>query len=210
MTKSTLRFALCAVALLAVAALAAHMIDLKAAAVASGLGGGTALAMAVVTKYGTAARDPAGNLRQLDGIFAAAEKRFIVSQVSITNGDSINSVFYIGELPSNAIIDPDSTYDYEAVAGCTDVDVGFYQPLGKGGAVIDADNLVDGDDIATAGSQTLKGHATLTTANGHKRAWELAGLATDPGGNLALGLKLNAAATATKVVNFRIGYLKAA
>lgn len=166
--------------------------------------------MAVVTKYGAGARDPGGNLRQIDGIYAAAERRTIVSQISITNGDSISSVFYIGEVPSNAIIDPDSCYDHQAITGVTDIDVGFFQPIGKGGAVIDLDVLVDGDDIAAAGTQTLKGHGTLTTANGHKRAWEIAGLTSDPGGNLAIAATLKAAATASGVVNFRIGYYKGA
>ncbi|MBI5112872.1 MAG: hypothetical protein HZA68_12965 [Rhodovulum sp.] len=163
--------------------------------------------MAVVTKYGTGIKDPAA-LKAIDGVYAAATRRTIVSQIAITNGDSATSKFYIGDVPSDAVIDPDSVYDYEAVAGVTDLDVGFYYP--NGGAVIDADALVDGDDISSAGTQTLKGHGTLTTANGHKRAWELAGLSANPGGNLSIVATLNAASTATKVVNFRIDYLKGA
>lgn len=163
--------------------------------------------MAVVSKYGTGSRDPS-SLLAIQGVYAAAESRTIVSQISITNGDSIASVFRIGEVPFDAILDPSSTYFYEAVAGVTDIDVGFRYP--NGGAVIDADNLVDGDDISSAGSQTLAGHGTLTTANGIKRVWELAGLSSNPGGNCEIYATLNAASTATKVVNFFLRYFKGA
>lgn len=199
--------ALVLLALVGVAVLCAglvHAIDPVAAKTSLA---GDVLAMAVVAKYGTGSRDPS-SLLAIAGIFAAAEARTIVSQIAITNGDSIASTFRIGELPADAIIDPDSAYDFEAVAGVTDLDVGFRYP--NGGAVIDADNLVDGDDVSSAGSQTLKGHATLTTANGHKRAWELAGLTSNPGGNLEIYATLNAASTATKVINFRIRYFKGA
>lgn len=161
--------------------------------------------MAVVTKYGTGYKDPS-SLTAVNALFAEASVKVIVSQIAITNGDSINSLFYIGSVPSSAIIDPGAVYDYEAVAGVTDFDVGFYRPLG--GAVIDADALVDVDDISSAGTQTFKGHGTITTANGHKRAWELAGLSADPGGMLDIVATLKAASTATKVVNFRIPYFK--
>lgn len=161
--------------------------------------------MAVVTVYGTGAKDPASRL-QIDSIYAAAEIRSINSQITITNGNSIASLFWLGNIPSDAILDPGSQYDYAAITGVSDFDVGFYYP--DGGAVIDADALIDGDDISSAGAQTLKGHGTLTTANGMKRAWELAGLASDPGGNLAIVATLKAAATATGVVNFFLKYFK--
>lgn len=162
--------------------------------------------MAVVTVYGAGYKDPA-SLKAIDGIFAAAERRTIVSQIAITNGDSINSLYYIGSVPADAIIDPDSVYDHGAATGVSDFDVGLYYP--NGGAVLDADALVDGDSIATAGTQTLKGHGTLTTANGHKRAWELAGLSANPGGVIDIVATLKAAATASAVVNFRIDFFKA-
>lgn len=166
--------------------------------------------MAVVTKYGTGARDPGGTLRQIDGIFAAAELRALISQITITNGDSANSIYYLGEVPADAILDPDASYDYQAITSVASIDVGFYQPLGKGGAVIAGANLIAADDVTAAGAQTLKGHGTLTTANGHKRVWELAGLSVNPGGNIAIGAKINNAATATGVINWRMKYFKGA
>lgn len=164
--------------------------------------------MAVVTKYGTGARDPS-SLKAVDGVYAHATPRSINSQISIAAGDSINSTYDIGEVPADAIIDPNSAYDYQAVGAAATMDVGFYYP--NGGALIDVDALVAGDDVAAAGSQTLKGHGTLTTANGMKRAWELAGLAANPGGNLRVVATLKgAAASNNALINFFLRYFKAA
>ena len=90
----------------------------------------------------------------------------------------------------------------------SDLDVGIARP--EGGTVIDLDCVIDGDDVSSAGSQTLKGHGTITRALAHKRVWELAGLASDPGGELAIVATLKAAATAAGVINFRIRYFKSA
>lgn len=161
--------------------------------------------MAVVTKYGTGYRDPTSRV-EIDADKAEAHVKTIASMISITNGDSIASLFFVGRVPSNAIIDPRSTYIHAAVTGVTDFDLGFYHP--NGGAVIDADALVDGDDISGAGIQTLIGHGTLTVANANKRAWELAGLTSDPGGFLDIVATLKAASTATVVVQFLIDFLR--
>lgn len=156
--------------------------------------------MAVVTKYGTGARDPA-SLAAIDGIYAQAERRTINSLISIANGDSIASVLHIGEVPSDCIIDPNSTFRFTAITGLTDLDIGFEN---------DTDALVDGDDVATAGTQTLAGHGTLTTANSNKRAWELANLSSNPGGNLKVLATMNAAATAAGTLKVELSYWKAA
>ena len=161
--------------------------------------------MAVVTKYGSGYKDPA-SLRAIDAVFAEGNMKAIFSKIDITNGDSIASLFYVGSIPSDAIIDVGSTYYYEAVAGVTDLDVGFYRP--NGGAVIDADAIIDGDDVSSAGSQTIAGHGTITTANSNKRAWEWAGLSSDPGGFLDIVATLKAASTATKSIIFNLRYSK--
>lgn len=165
--------------------------------------------MAVVTKYGTGARDPS-SLKAIEGVYAAAEGRHIVSQIAVANGDSANSVLYVGELPSSAIVDPDSTIDFTAITGLTSLDLGVYQPIGKGGAVVSAACYMSAKDVSSAGNTSLKAAGLPTTANGHKRVWEIAGLSADPGGNLALGFKMNAAATAAGTINTRIRYLKGA
>jgi hypothetical protein len=166
--------------------------------------------MAVVTKYGTGARD-AASLLAIDGIKAAAELRTINSLISITNGDSIASKFMIGEVPADAILSPGGTLYYDALTGATDCDVGVAYP--NGGTMIVADCIVNGQTLAVAGSVTLAaatGSGVATATNIAKRVWELAGLTSNPGGNLALWLTLNAAATATGKILARLGYDKGA
>lgn len=198
--KTFPRFALLAAAALAIAGLY-HVGALDPHAGASALlSDGGYVAMAVVTKYGSGARDPA-SLLALDNAVAQGVQRAISSQIAITNGDSAASKFYIGKVPSNALILPDSAYYHEAVAGVTDLDVGFEN---------DPDALVDGDDVSSAGSQTLAGHGTFTAPNMNKRAWQLAGLSSDPGGELDVFATLKAASTATKVIHFLLKIAKAA
>jgi hypothetical protein len=153
----------------------------------------------VVTKYGTGAKNPT-SLLAISALFAEAQVRMIASKIDIANGDDAASVFYIGKVPSNAVIDPRSAYFHEAVAGVTDLDVGFANAAAA---------LVDGDDVSSAGTQTLAGHATLTVPNMAKKAWELAGYTSDPGGMLDIIATLKAASTATKSIMFVIVYGKA-
>lgn len=198
-----------AVAMLAVGVLAGAVHEMGALHQAADTGG-MSMAMAVVVGYGTGGRDPA-SLKAIDGIFAAAETRQINSLVSIANGDSIASKYLIGEIPSDAILDPSSIMTTTAITGATDCDVGLAYP--NGGAMIVADCVVNGQTFAAAASVTLAaatGSGIATPANMAKRAWQLAGLAANPGGNLALWLTINAAATAAGSVFFPIEYSKGA
>lgn len=167
--------------------------------------------MAVVTLYGTGARDPS-SLKAIDGINAAAELRQINSLITITNGDSIASKYMIGEVPADAILDAvDSLITCDAITSASDCDVGLAYP--NGGAMIVADCIVNGQTFASATAVTLAaatGSGVATATNKGKRVWELAGLSANPGGNLALWLTINAAATATGKVKFEIEYCKGA
>lgn len=160
--------------------------------------------MAVVTKYGTGYKDP-NSQRLVEAIFAEATVKAINSEIKISNGDSAGSKYIVGRLPSDAIIDPFSTYQHTALTGVVDLDIGF-----AGGVIAAdaADNLVDGDDVALAGSQTFAGHGTLTTENSNKRVWELAGLVANPGGMIDLVATINAAATADGSINFIVRFAK--
>jgi hypothetical protein len=172
--------------------------------------GGAALAMAVVTKYGSGGLDPASKVH-LEAIFRAAERRSINSLVVITNGDSIASKYLVGTIPTNAILKPGSTIDCQAITGATDCDLGL--AYANGGTMIVVDCIVNGQTLASATSVTLRtatGGALATVANQNKRAWEIAGLTADPGGEFDIWLTINAAATATGNVNFDINYDKAA
>jgi hypothetical protein len=171
----------------------------------------TDLVMAgVVAVYGTGSRNPT-SLVAIQGIYAAAEMRARVSQIAVTNGDSIASVYRFGEIPADCIIDPNSVLWTAALTGVTDFDVGLRYP--NGGAVILADCIVNGQTLASATSVTLAaatGSGIATPANQIKRAWELAGLTSNPGGNLEVYGTANAAATATGVANLILKYFKGA
>lgn len=167
--------------------------------------------MAVVTKYGTGARDPS-SLKAIDGINAAAEVRKIRSLFAITNGDSIASKYMIGEAPADSIIDASSSIiTCDAITSASDCDIGLAYP--NGGAMIVADCIVNGQTLASATAVSLAaatGSGVATAANKAKRLWELAGLSANPGGNLAIWLTINAAATATGNVHCKIEYDKGA
>lgn len=210
MFKTKLRnLALVAIAALAMAALVAGIQVMDALHLA-GAAGGLSVAMAVVTKYGTGARDPA-SLQAIDGIFAAAEYRRINSLIAVTNGDSIGSKYMIGELPADALLDPESSLVTTAITSATDNDIGVAYP--NGGAMISADCIVNGQTLAAAATVSLRaatGSGVATPANQAKRVWQLAGLTANPGGNLALWLTINAAAAADGTVRTNIGYSKGA
>jgi hypothetical protein len=99
-----------------------------------------------------------------------------------------------------------------ALTGVTDFDIGLRYP--NGGAVILADCIVNGQTLAAATSVTLAaatGSGIATPANQiKKRAWELAGLTSNPGGNLEVYGTANAAATASGVANLFLKYFKGA
>lgn len=154
--------------------------------------------MAVVMKYGTGYKDPASRL-SVNAVYAQADTRTINSKVDVANGDSADSQYFIGQVPSNAIIDPRSAFYYTAITGLSNVDVGFRN---------DPDALVDGDTFVSAGAQTLAGHGTLTVANMNKRAWELAGYSSDPGGVLDVILTIHNNATAAGSVVFALDFGK--
>ncbi|MBN9000358.1 MAG: hypothetical protein J0H54_13515, partial [Rhizobiales bacterium] len=152
--------------------------------------------MAVVTKYGNGYPAP-GALVAVDALDAEASVKCIYSKISIANGDSANSKLYLGRVPSNARILPSSTLYHEGVTSVNDFDVGFDN---------DADALVDGADISTAGTKSLV--SAIATGNLGKRAWEMAGLASDPGGRLDVFATMKVAATAAKVIEAFIYYAK--
>lgn len=164
----------------------------------------------VVAVYGTGSRDPS-SLNAIAGIYAQAESRTLVSQIALGSADSIGSIYRFGEIPADCIIDPSSVFWYAAATGVTDFDIGLRYP--NGGAVILADCIVNGHDIHLAGSSTLAaatGSGIATPVNAIKRAWELAGLSSNPGGNLEVYGTANAACSAAVKANLFLRYFKGA
>lgn len=185
-----------------------HALDLHPLAVKTAVAGDVLLA-GVVTLYGTGSRNPT-SLAAIDGIYAGAEKRALVSQISFGAADSIASTYRFGEIPADCILDPQSVFAFASVTGVTDFDIGLRYP--NGGAVILADCIVNGQNIVTAAQTTLAAATAsgiATPVNQIKRAWELAGLTANPGGNLEVYGTANAASTAAVKANLMLEYYKA-
>lgn len=146
--------------------------------------------MAVVTKYGSAARDPAVKPPLLipAGI-RNGKLRTLFSSVPIANGDSTNSVLHFGAVPSTARLAPNGLLLTTAITSLTDFD------LGMAGAI---DKLVDGQSLASA-SRTLSAVSAVAIADFAKPLWQVLGLAADPGGDIDIigTLKADAGANGT-------------
>lgn len=136
--------------------------------------------MAVVQKYGKSYKSPSAIALAL-AVFAEGQMRSIVTgSIAVANGDNANSEIFFGKLPSNAILLPISTLYHGALTGLTDFDIG----LKRDGVLIDIDCYADGLNLSSAG--TKGGTAALATGSIGRRAWEVAGLANDPGGDFDL------------------------
>lgn len=133
-----------------------------------------------------------------------ADLKVVRGQVAILAADVDTNQFRMARLPSNAVIHS-ITVLCDAITGGTDYDLGIAYPTNKGGAVIDADNLMDGQSLATA-SKVLDGFAAVAIENRYKQLWELAGLTADPGHNLDIVLTANTIGTTDGDVVIEIRY----
>jgi hypothetical protein len=151
--------------------------------------------MAVVTKYLPGFPDPA-TFKQPDHRFRGGTIKNLSGLAVIANGDSATSVFNIGKVASNAIFVPTGKVTHSAITGLTDIDIGF--PL-------DPDALADGLNVSSAGTKDPL--AAVALANLDKRAWQLAGYATDPGGEIDVLMTLKADAGAAGNIHFHIPFV---
>jgi hypothetical protein len=154
--------------------------------------------MGVVTKYGTGSKDPTA-LNPIEAVFAEGVLRQINSKAAIANGDSSTSVIYFGKIPSSAILDPKSQVYAEAITGLTSFSLGF---VGAPAALMSAVDIHAGGNFSAV--------AAVGAANYNKRAWQLAGLASDPGGLLDIIGTLGADAGAAGSITTAIAYSKSA
>jgi hypothetical protein len=133
-----------------------------------------------------------------------ADIKHVRAHVGILAADADTNNFRMARLPSNAVI-KDIKVLCDAITGGTDYDLGVAYPTNKGGAVIDADCLMDGQTLATA-SKVLDGFAAVAIENRYKELWEIAGLAADPAHNLDIVLTGNTIGTADGDVVIEILY----
>jgi hypothetical protein len=156
--------------------------------------------------------------------------------ITITNGDSIDSIYLLGQLPDTAVVD-DIVFEGPAstLTGANDSDVGLYDmnAAAKVTGTGQPDFYGDGIDLTSAGTAggsnggaTWKGCTNRAPAGVfatgalqiiNEQVWQDAGDAEGPqpasgktlkGAKYQLGLKLQAAATATATFLVTVTYRK--
>lgn len=117
--------------------------------------------------------------------------------VSVLSADSDTSVYYFIDVPTDAYHIA-AVVANTAITGATDCDLGlFYPAVGTAApVVVDKDCLLDGISVATA--RTPTDLTDLTDIN--KPYWQIAGLASDPGGTFWVGLTGNTIGNAAGTV----------
>lgn len=155
--------------------------------------------MADAPKYGQGFKDPASNY-PAPPLYGEARVRAITATIAVANGDSIGSPHYIGQMPSNAIIDPSSLVHSSGITSLNDYDIGIEQA----GNVKDADILADGIDVSGAGTDSLV--ASVAVADLHKPLWQLLGLTNDPGVTYDIVGRMKAAAGGAGTLHFNLKY----
>lgn len=138
---------------------------------------------------------------QLNG----AKSRIIVDTIAKEAADGNGSVFYLGDpLPSNAVIHR-IDLDFDAITSAADVDLGFYETVAAGAAVIVKDCLLDGQSLATA-SKGVDAFTKPAIENKHKPIYEIAGLTADPKKLMQTALTFNTAGSSVGDIRILIEY----
>lgn len=148
--------------------------------------------MAVKTYYGSGQYDPATKPRvPLPGEETQGHVKQLVSTKPLLNGDSATSTINFGSVPSNARIHPLSLLSNDGLTSLVDFDLGIGKTVGGTFTMKDADCLVDGADIHTAGTKNAV--SAVAIENYRKPLWEIAGYSDDPGGDLDIVGTINTA-----------------
>lgn len=171
--------------------------------------------MGVVTYNGRGYSNPTANVAP-SKTDAEGQVRAIFSDIAVANGDSATSVAYVGRVPSDARFVFGGELINGAIAGLTSLSIGLAKPAqdvtnppvsataAQTAALLSATCLMNAVDIHVGGNFAI-GPAT---GSWKKRAWELAGLATDPGGYLDVVATLNQNAGAAGVLEFHVLYAR--
>ncbi|HZU87928.1 MAG TPA: hypothetical protein VE993_01600 [Stellaceae bacterium] len=183
---------------------------LGALALATALFGSAAVA-AVVNTYGQGEVNPkntATNPVAVDEIFAAAHAKAILSTIAVNSTDSANSIYHVGFIPTNAVIDPSSLVYGSGITGLTSMSCGFganpqvANPLGTWAAAPAA--LVSAQDWHTAASFSLVQAVSVT--NYEQQVFQLLGLTLDPGGVVEVYCTVNTGPSAAGTLQFVLKY----
>lgn len=162
--------------------------------------------MAVVAVRSDILTNTRANLRQNPSYIDGGIQRTTSMIISLSNGDSIGSVYRLMQIPSWARIRSIMMYT-GPVTGCA-INIGLYRTEADGGAVVLANAYVDQRSIASntfTGVQLAVQQRTQDKFN--QQVWQDAGYTTDPRLFLDLAVTLTAAAGGTNTTAFDIGWV---
>lgn len=131
--------------------------------------------MAVENKYINA--DVAAGKKGLAAFVHGEKETVMVATFEVAAADDNGSVYRLFKNVPPSLIPIDIKIFNDAITGCTDVELGLYEPLEAGGAVIDQDILMDTLDISGGKTHASPGDGlgAVDIANVQKRLFELAG-----------------------------------
>jgi len=162
--------------------------------------------MAVLDAYIDA--DLAAGKKGNPAVIRGQELRCLAQTFEVAAADDNGSIYRLGSLPANAIPVKCEIVN-DAITGATDWDLGLYKP-GAGGAVVDKDLFMDGEDI-NAGNALASPVDGLKTgpaiADIGKKLWELLGLSKPDRQDYDLALTANAVGSAAGTISIKFWYL---
>jgi hypothetical protein len=168
---------------------------------------------AVVTRNGQGyvnANNTATNPVSVSEMFGAAHQKVITSSIAVGSTDSATSLYYVGNIPTNAIIDPASLVYSSGITGLTSMSCGFganpepANPLGTWTAVPAA--LVSAQDWHSSGSYSLV--QAISTSNYAEQVWQFLGstITLDPGGVVPVYCTVNTGPSGSGTLVFMLKY----
>ncbi|MEM9579057.1 MAG: hypothetical protein AAF891_00100 [Pseudomonadota bacterium] len=150
--------------------------------------------MAIVSGKSNLAMVPSDeNYVQADPHRLRGRPVYATDSVSNAADDSNGSKYKLVDLPSNCLMLPDTFFDVE--------NWGFAQVVI--GTESDTDAVLD----VLRSAATVQNPFAQGDANHGLELWEILGLASDPGGTIALWVHAEADATAAGTMPFQIAYL---
>lgn len=161
--------------------------------------------MAVVDVKSTAiTRQEATPKQKVPAYLAAGVLREFVGTVEAANGDSIGSTYRMVSVHSSWRVSDIELFCDAITSGAADI--GLYDTLDNGGAVVDADFFASAQSIASAittGTRVQHESGVVNIDDIEKRLWEALGLTADPGKFYDICLTLTAATTAAGTISLK-------
>lgn len=129
-----------------------------------------------------------------------------IGLLEAVSGDSIGSVYILGQVPSNARVSQ-VLLSCDAITTCAG-DIGLYDNTEDGSAVIDADFFASAQSLASAlaNSDVTHESAVYGIEDAEKPLWEALGLSADPNKIYDIAITLTAAAGSAGTVGVKVKY----